>query len=50
MLQQKFKFVPEHYKQKISEASPEDIREWVQRALTCSVLEEVFVPSMNYSL
>ncbi len=40
LLQQKFTFVPEHYKQKIAEASPEEIREWVQRVLTCSLLEE----------
>lgn len=42
ILQQKFQFVPNNYRQKISEATPELLHYWVNRVFVCSTIEEIF--------
>lgn len=44
LLERKFNFktLPEHYKQKIEQASPDDLLEWSEKILESRALEEVF--------
>ena len=42
LLERKFKTLPEHYKRKIEQASPDNLLEWGDRVLDSQVLEDVF--------
>jgi len=42
LLQQKFKTIPEHYYQKIEQASPQCLRKWAERVLESLTIEKIF--------